>query len=207
METARVQPRYNRSMPALLVALLTLPPQSARFDVLVKGKKAGVATYRLSDRPGGGRVTRLRIALADGAVTESLSLTDASGAAVRSENVVRRGKAFTKETVTYGARGDATIVANDGKPVVVPFDRRGSRKDPSEAWLRPTVPSAGTWAVYRALDPRKRVWDEVRVTFVGKKGAGYLLRQSRAGGTTDYTLDTHGLPLVIEANDLRLVRR
>ena len=44
-----------------------------------------MATYRLSDRSGGGRVTRLRLVLADGSVSESLSLSDALGQAVRSE--------------------------------------------------------------------------------------------------------------------------
>lgn len=183
------------------------PPQEARFDVLVKGKKAGVATYRISDRPGGGRVTRLRIVLADGSVSESLSLSDVFGAAVRSEDVVRRGKGFSKQTVTYGPRGDATIVANGGTPVVVPFNGRGNRKDPSETWFRGVTPSPGTWSTFLKLDARRRAWDPVRVTYVGKRGAGHLVRQVWGAKRTDFTLDDHAVPLVFESDAIRLVRR
>lgn len=198
-----------RALPTLALFLVAgaASAQEARFDVLVKGKKAGLATYSLSDRKGGGRVTRLRVALADGSVTESLSASDTTGTAVRAENSVRRGKASTREKVTYNVRGDATIVVDGGKPTIVPFDRRGSRKDPSEVWFRPAVPSAGTWAVFRALDPRKRVWDEVRVTYIGRRGGGYLVRQVRGKSTTNFTLDAKGIPLLIESGDLRMVRR
>lgn len=187
--------------------LLLAQTQEARFDVLVKGKKAGVATYALGDRRGGGRTTRLRIVLADGSVSESLTESDGVGAAVRAVNSVRRGRGGTTETVTYNARGDATIVVDKGKPLLVPFRGRGNRKDPSELWFRSAKPSANTWAVFLALDPRKRTWDEVRVTYVGKRGMGHLVRQLRGGATTSYTLDDRGVPLIIEAGDLRMVRR
>ena len=183
------------------------PPQEARFDVLVKGRKAGVASYRLSERPGGGRVTRLRIVLADGSVSESLSLTDAAGAMVRSEDVVRRDGAYRKTAVVYDARGDATVTLGKGRSYVVPFDRRGSRKDPSETWFRTVRPSPGTWSAFRKLDPARRRWDEVRVTYVGKRGGGNLVRQQAGPKTTSFTLDDAGLPLAYDAGDLRLVRR
>lgn len=189
------------------LAMFLAPPQEARFDVLVKGKRAGLATYRLSDRPGGGRVTRLRVVLADHSVTESLALSDATGSMVRTEDVVRRNGAYRKQTVAYGARGDATIVDNGGKPVLVPFDRRGSRRDPSETWFRGTVPSPGTWAVFRKLDPRRRAWDEVRVTYVGKGPGGNVVRQTTGTATTSFTLDGAGMLVSYEAGDLRLVRR
>jgi hypothetical protein len=191
----------------ILFVLGLLPPSEARYDVLAKGKRAGVATYRVSDRPGGGRVTRLRIVLADGSITETLSLTDAQGAAVRSENVVRRGKAYTKETVDYDARGNASVVVDKKTPVRVPFRAVGSRRDPSETWFRLLTPSPGTWAVYLALDSGERKWDSVRVTYVGKREGGNLVRQVRAGKTTDYLLDAKGVPLRIDAGDLRMVRR
>ncbi|RYG26070.1 hypothetical protein EON82_04770 [bacterium] len=181
--------------------------QQAKFDVLVKGKKAGVATYAVSPYKGSGRLTRLRIVLADGSISESVSKTDATGAAVGSENSVRRGATGSKEVVTYDGRGDATIVRDKGKGVVVPFDRRGSRKDPSETWFRSVKPKPGTWAVFRALDPRKRVWEEVKVSYVGKRGAGNVVRQQRGGLMTVFTLDDAGIPLVIESGDLRMVRR
>lgn len=194
-------------MPVLFVVLALAPPLEARFDVLVEGKKAGVATYRLSDRTGGGRVTRLRIVLADGSISESRTETDAAGAAVRSQDTVARGRTRSATMVTYNARGDATIVVDKGKPIVVPFRARGNRKDPSELWFRSVVPSANTWAVYLALDPRKRTWEEVRVTYLGKRGGGHLVRQVRKGATTSFTLDDRGVPLSIEAAKLRLVRR
>jgi len=181
--------------------------QAARFDVLVKGKKAGVATYQISAGKAGGRITQLRIVLADNSVTESVSQSDRTGAAVTAENTVRRGAARTKESVTYDAQGNAIITTNKGKPVAVPFDKKGGRRDPSELWFRSLKPSPGTWAVFRALDPRKRVWEEVKVTYVGKRGIGNLVRQERKGLTTNFTLDERGVPLVIEAGDLRMVRR
>jgi hypothetical protein len=181
--------------------------QAARFDVLVKGKKAGVATYQISAGKAGGRITQLRIVLADNSVTESVSQSDRTGAAVTAENTVRRGAARTKESVTYDAQGNAIITTNKGKPVAVPFDKKGGRRDPSELWFRFIKPSPGTWAVFRALDPRKRVWEEVKVTYVGKRGMGNLVRQERKGLTTNFTLDERGVPLVIEAGDLRMVRR
>lgn len=197
-----------RLAPLAFIALVaTAPAQEARFDVLVKGKKAGVATYNVSPYSRGGRATRLRIVLADGTASESLSMSDATGTAVGSENSVRHGSATSKEVVTYGPRGDATIVRDKGKPVVVPFDRRGSRKDPSETWFRSVRPTPGTWAVFRALEPRKRTWEEVRVTFVGKRGGGNVVRQARNGRTTVFTLDDAGMPLVIESGDLRMIRR
>ena len=196
-----------RAAPVLLLVALAgiVHAQEARFDVLLKGKKAGVATYRLSER-NGGRVTRLRIALADGSVTESLSISDATGAAVMAENNVRRGTSRTKETISYNAKGDATIVTNGKKPLLVPFHARGTRKDPSELWFRSLKPSPSTWAIYLALEPRKRVWEQVKVTYVGKKGAGNLIRQERGGLTTNFTVDDKGVPLMIESGDLRMVR-
>jgi hypothetical protein len=134
-------------------------------------------------------------------------MSDATGTAVGSENSVRRGAANSKEVVTYNARGDATIVRDKGKGALVPFDRRGSRKDPSETWFRAVRPTPGTWAVFRALEPRKRVWEEVRVTYVGRRGAGNVVRQQRNGLTTVFTLDDAGIPLVIESGDLRMIRR
>jgi hypothetical protein len=197
-----------RLAPVVVLALAAFAhAQEARFDVLVKGKKAGVATYRVSPYKGTGRLTRLRIVLADGSISESVSMSDATGAAVGSENSVRRGASSSKEVVTYDARGDATIVRDKGKPVVVPFDRRGSRKDPSETWFRSVRPAPGTWAIFRAFDSRKRTWEEVRVTFVGKRGAGNVVRQQRKGLTTVFTLDEAGIPLVIESGDLRMIRR
>lgn len=174
--------------------------------MIVKGRKAGVATYRLSDRPGGGRVTRLRVVLADGSTTEDLSLTDASGAAVRSENVVRRTGSYNKTTITYDARGDATVVVGKRAPVVVPFDRKGSRRDPSETWFRTVKPSVGTWAVFRELTP-KRTWDTVKVTYVGRRDGGNLIRQERGPSVTSFTVDDNGMLLSYAAGDLRLVRR
>lgn len=181
--------------------------QAARFDVLVKGKKAGVATYQITPGKAGGRATQFRIVLADGSITESISQSDRTGAAVSAENSVRRGTARTVEVVAYDALGNATITTNKGKPVAVPFDKKGGRKDPSELWFRTIKPSPGTWAVFRALDPRKRVWEEVKVTYVGKRDMGNLVRQERNGRTTNFTLDDRGIPLVIEAGALRLVRR
>ena len=197
-----------RLAPLVALALAaTVQAQEARFDVLVKGKKAGVATYKVSPYQRGGRLTRLRIVLADGSISESVSKSDATGNAVGSENSVRRSGTTSKEVVTYDARGDATIVRDKGKPIVVPFDRKGSRKDPSETWFRGVRPTPGTWAVFRALDPRKRTWEEVRVTFVGKQGAGNVVRQQRNGLTTIFTLNDSGIPLVIESGDLRMNRR
>ncbi len=181
--------------------------QVVRFDVLMKGKKAGAALYNVSAANAGGRVTQLRIILADGSISESVSQSDRTGAAVSAENTVRRGAALTRETVSYDALGNATITKNKGKPVAVPFDKKGGRKDPSELWFRTIKPSPGTWAVFRALDSRKRVWEEVKVTYVGKRGLGNLVRQERKGLTTNFTLDDQGIPLVIEAGDLRMVRR
>lgn len=175
--------------------------------MLLKGKKAGLATYAIAARKGGGRTTRLRIALADGTVTESLSESDAGGTALRASNSVRRGKGVRLETIAYNAKGDATIVIDGGKPVVVPFRGKGSRRDPSETWFRTVIPSGATWAVFLALDSRKQTWDEVRVTYVGKRGPGHLVRQLRNGMTTSFTLDDHAVPLVIESGDLRMVRR
>ena len=197
-----------RLAPLAVLALAGLAhAQEARFDVLVKGKKAGVATYKVSPYKGSGRLTRLRIVLADGSISESVSMSDGTGSAVGSENCVRRGASRSKEVVTYDSRGDATIVRDKGKAVVVPFDRRGSRKDPSETWFRGVRPAPGTWAIFRALDSRKRTWEEVRVTFVGKRGAGNVVRQQRNGLTTVFTLDDAGIPLVIESGDLRMIRR
>lgn len=197
-----------RLAPLVVLALASAAhAQQAKFDVLVKGKKAGVATYAVSPFQRGGRLTRLRIVLADGSISESVSKSDATGTAVGSENSVRRGAASSKEAVTYSPRGDATIVRDKGKGIVVPFDRRGSRKDPSETWFRGVRPAPGTWAVFRALDPRKRVWEEVKVTYVGKRGGGNIVRQLRNGLTTVFTLDDAGIPLVIESGDLRMIRR
>ena len=193
------------SMP--LVVLHVIPPREARFDVLLKGKKAGVATYRLSDRPGGGRVTRLRIVLADGSVSESLSLSDSQGQAVRSEDVVRRSGAYRKESVAYDSKGNATVTLDKAKPYPVPFDRRGSRKDPSETWFRGVKPSPGTWAVFRKLDPRRRLWEEVRVTYVGARGGGHLVTQKGKKSLTSFTLDGTGMLLSFESGGVRLVRR
>ena len=168
-----------RLAPIVVLALVGAPQaEEARFDVLVKGKKAGVATYQVSPFLGSGRLTRLRVVLADGSISESVSKTDASGTAVGSENSVRRGAAGSREVVSYNGRGDASIVRDKGKALVVPFDRRGSRKDPSETWFRGVRPTPGTWAVFRALEPRKQVWEEVRVTFVGRRGAGNVVRPS-----------------------------
>lgn len=189
-----------------LPLLLLAPPREAHFDVLLKGSRAGVATYRLSDRPGGGRVTRLDVILADRSATETLSITDAAGAAVRTETVVRHPGSYTKEVVDYDARGDATISVGKGRPVVVRFDRRGSRRDPSDTWFRGTVPSPGTWAVFRALTPG-RAWEEVRVTYVGRRSGGNLVQQRRGGKTTSFTLDDAGMLVGYDAGDLRLVRR
>lgn len=198
-----------RQLP--LIGLLILAGkaqgQAAKFDVLVKGKKAGVATYQISPGKAGGRVTRLRIVLADGSISETVSQSDRTGAAVSAENTVRRGAARTREVIAYDVSGNATITKDKAKPVQVPFDKKGGRKDPSELWFRSVKPSPGTWAVFRALEPRKRVWDEVKVTYVGKRGQGNLVTQLRRGLTTNFTLDEQGVPLVIEAGDLRMVRR
>lgn len=194
-------------MPLALAVLLIAPTREARFDVMAKGRKAGVATYRVSDRPGGGRVTRLRVVLADRSVSESVAESDALGAPTRSSSTVRRGAATTKETVAYSPRGDATIVVNGGRPVLVPFDRRGSRRDPSETWFRGVMPSPGTWAIFRALDSRRRVWEPVKVTYVGRRGEGNLVRQVRGAVTTDYVLDDEGLPISTASGDVRMVRR
>ena len=183
------------------------PVQEARFDVLVKGKKAGVATYRLSDRPVGGRVTRLRMVLADGSVSESVSETDPFGAAVRSEELVRRGKAASRQIVSYAANGDATIVVNGGKPVLVPFRGRGNRKDPSETWFRGVSPKPGTWAIFLKLDATHRAWEAVRVTYVGRRGLGHLVRQTAGTKRTDFTLDERAMPIAFESDAVRLVRR
>ena len=190
-----------------LALLLIAPTVEARYDVLLKGKKSGVATYRLSDRPGGGRVTRLRVVLADGSTSESLSVSDVFGAALRSEDVVRRGKSFTKRTVEYDAKGDATVVANGGKPVAVPFRGRGNRKDPSETWFRSVTPKPGTWATYLKLDAARRTWEPVRVTYVGPQDGGHLVRQVAGKTRTDFTLDARGVPIAILSGDLRMVRR
>ena len=190
-----------------LALFLIEPPREARFDVLLKGKKAGLATYRLSNRAGGGRVTRLRIVLADGSVSESLSLSDAQGQAVRSEDVVRRNGAYRKETVVYDPKGNATVTLDKAKPYVVPFDRRGSRKDPSETWFRGVKPSPGTWAVFLKLDPRRKLWEEVRVTYVGPRGGGHLVRQKAPKTLTSFTLDGAGMLLSYESGDVRMVRR
>lgn len=193
-------------MALAVFPLLSLTTDAAKYDVFVAGKKAGVATYETEPKRGG-RWTRLRVALADGSVSESVSETDAMGAAVRAVETVKRKGSTRVETITYSPRGDATIVVDHGKPVVVPFDRRGSRRDPSELWLRPTVPSGNTWAIYRALNSRKRTWEEVRVTFVGKKDVGYVIEQKRSGATTRFVMDAKGVPMTIEAGSLRMVRR
>ncbi|RYG15114.1 hypothetical protein EON82_26640 [bacterium] len=195
-------------MPVLLLVLGAFQSQQGRFDVFVQAKKAGVATYAVSTRKAGGRMTRLRIVLAEGSVSESISESDIGGNPVRAVETVRRGTAQTKETVTYNAKGDATIVRDKTKPFVVPFNVNGSRKDPSELWFRTVKPAAGTWAKYFALDSGKKEWQEVKVKYVGKRGDGHLIQQSRnMGVTTKFTVDDKGFPILIESGELRLVRR
>ena len=190
-----------------LVLLHANPTAEARFDVFLKGKKAGIATYRLSDRPGGGRVTRLRLVLADGSVSESLALSDALGQAVRSEDVVRRRGAYRKATVSYDPKGNAIVALDKAPPYVFPFDRRGSRKDPSETWFRKVRPSPGTWAVFRKLDAKRDGWEDVRVTYVGPRGGGHLVTQKGPKGLTSFVLDDEGMPLSYQSGDVRLVRK
>jgi hypothetical protein len=199
---------HNDAMPALLLLLGALQSQQGRFDVFVQGKKAGVATYAVSTRKAGGRITRLRIVLADGSVSESVSESDAGGTPVRAVETVRRGTAQTKETVTYNPKGDATIVRDKAKPFIVRFNANGSRKDPSELWFRTVKPVAGAWAKYFVLDSGKKEWHEVKVKYVGKRGGGHLIQQSRnMGVTTKFTLDDKGFPISFESGELRLVRR
>ncbi len=179
--------------------------QEARYDVLAQGKKVGVATYAILPRKGGGRVTRLRMAVG-GQSIESVSDSDAKGVATRSVTSVRRGKRLSTETTVYSVRGDATVTLTGAKPFTVPGPK-GSRKDPSELWFRGVVPTPGTWATFQALDVKTRAWQEVRVTYVGKRGAGYLVRQARPGQATEYVLDARGLPMSIERPGFRMVRR
>ncbi len=193
-------------MSALLFALLA-QAQEARYDVLAGGKKAGVATYSLAPRPGGGRVTRLRLVLVGGETTEEVSETDANGAPVRASTQLLRGKNRSAEVVTYTPQGAATVTRDHALPFTVPAPK-ASRRDPSEAWFRPTPPKPGTTARFVALNPRKRTWEEVKVKYVGKTPEGHLVRQSRnMGASTAFVLDDRGMPRSIESGGMRMVRR
>ena len=120
---------------------------------------------------------------------------------------MRRNGSYRKEVVEYDVQGDATVTIDKAKPYVVRFDRKGSRKDPSETWFRGVRPSPGTWAVFRKLDAKRKGWEPLRVTYVGPRGGGHLVRQTGPKTLTSFTLDGTGMLLSYESGAVRLVRK
>lgn len=206
-------------MPLALLASLLLAPVTLDYDVHLNGTKAGEAKLVQEIRDDGMKSTVLdvRFETPDGRriETHTEGTYDVEGRPVRRSQRTQLSEPWTVRLVTATfMEGSANVVVfeNNRRTVKnIPLVRTAPMNDPMEQWFPGSIPTPGTAVKSYVLNLETLAWDLVTTTFRGpeelmldgKKREAYKVETDK--GTV--LVDGDGLPWIVEASPLKLVRR
>ncbi|MCO5296397.1 MAG: hypothetical protein M9921_06025 [Fimbriimonadaceae bacterium] len=206
-------------MPLALLASLLLAPITLDYDVQLNGTKAGEAKLVQEIRNDGTKSTVLDVKFEapDGRriETHTEGVYDVEGKPLRRSQRTQLSNPWTVRLVTATfMEGSANVVVfeNEGRVVKnIPLVRTAPTNDPVEQWFPASIPDPGTAVKSYVLNLETLVWDLVtttyrgpeEITIGGKKQPAYKVDSEQ--GTV--FLDGDGLPWIVDAPPLKLVRR
>lgn len=206
-------------MPLALLASLLFGPITYDYDVQLNGSKAGDAKLVRDVRDDGSKSTTLDIKFEtpDGRriETHTEGVYNPKGMPLRRSQRTQLSNPWTVRLVTATfTEGSANVVVfeNDRRTVKnIPLVRTAPIDDPIALWFPSSLPAVGAASKSYVLNLETLAWDLVTTTYRGPaevtiEGKKQQAHQIGSEQGTVY-LDGDGVPWIVEAPPLRLVRR